>query len=378
MKNQFKIGILTFHKVDNYGAVLQAYALKKAIEKIDRRLKIEIIDYSPKFVDTSVPTFPGIDLLKPVISIFNFLRYLWRLFIYFRFSSIKKRKAFQAFRSNMMSISPQFYNLKNDIINYDIIITGSDQVWNTDITKGDSTYYLNCCPKAKKVSYAASFGHQNLVTIEKEYVKKYVSRIDCVSVRETSAVEEIKKILGKEVMHVLDPTLLITKDEWKKNICNKVLPIADSYLLIYSLELNQTLYKTAKVVAKKLNLKIVEIGLNGLRRPYQQADFIFNCVGPQGFINLFLNASFIVTNSFHGLAFSVNFKKNFYCAPHHTRAARMLSLLTILKLKDRLILNQNAKLNKENFSVDFTGVHEKLQQERDKSILFLSKALIHE
>ena len=379
INQQGKIGILTFYKTNNYGAVLQAYALQTTIEKIDSNKRIEIINYVQKFhPPTDFPELPKLSIIKPIAGIKNVLRFLWRIWLHLNPKSVSKRTKFDQFKSNHLNVSLASYNKREDFTDYKIVISGSDQVWNTTITKEDPIYYLDLPDSICKVSYAASFGREHLTTTEKKYVKQFIPQINYLSVREQSAVVNIHQIVSHKAEHVLDPTLLLNDRDWKQLCSNEPREIESPYLLIYGLQYPEGLYSIARKIAQKNKLKTVEIGSAMLRKKFQQVDYFITSAGPVEFVSLFLNADYIVTNSFHGLAFSINLQKEFICIPHDTRATRMISLLETLGIEDHLI-GLDSVNRKINFPpLDYQKIIEKLDFERNKSLHFLRNALCNE
>ncbi|MDD4320858.1 MAG: polysaccharide pyruvyl transferase family protein [Acidaminococcaceae bacterium] len=357
-----KIGILTFHDADNYGAVLQAYALKETIKKIEE--DVEILNYKRQVSSRNI-----ILLIKSILST---LMYLYPP------RSIRKIK-FTKFRNKYMDISKDTFFNSAEIKGKDIYVVGSDQVWNSEITNYDEAYFLKFCRgHEKKIAYAASIGKDILKHEEKKFLKNNVSNIDYISVREDSAVKIIRDFIEKKVTHVLDPTLLADRDIWDRLICEN--KNRSNYLLVYRLTDNEEVLRVAELIAKKLKLKVLYIDNLALsknclirKRRYKFRDI--KGVGPIDFITLFKNASFVVTNSFHGTAFSIVFNKDFITIPHETRGTRMISLLKLLKLDHRLITNSKQLTDDYPLNIDYQIPNKLLEREREKSIAFLKNAI---
>ena len=161
MNQKTNIGILTFFNADNYGAVLQAFALSRTLNKIvgNQNVNIEFVNYQSSAVINSKPSFSYWNFKKLILLSIEILRFFWRVFKYYRISSHIKRNKFDSFRKRFLNISSIEFTKSDPNVIYNSIVVGSDQVWNTTLTDSDSTYYLDIEPKTKKISYAASFGH---------------------------------------------------------------------------------------------------------------------------------------------------------------------------------------------------------------------------
>lgn len=357
-----KIGIITFHNAKNYGASLQAYALRKALNT-KFQADAEIINYRPNVIEK---TFKIFNFVSPKILLKS---------IALAPMTIKKYNRFSKFSKLYHNLSKKTYYTEQelkDIENYDVCITGSDQVWNTRVTEGllDS-YTLNFIenPDIIKISYAASIGNSS---IEKQYEEEYrekIEKIDAISVREETAKEVLKKVVDKPIDVVLDPTLLLTEKEWNEiaTLPNK----NKKYILVYCLEENKELNEIVSYMAKKLGLEIVTFAI---KNKYGSATTSAYASGPREFLGLFKNAEYIITNSFHGTTFSIIFHKKFYTVPHSARGSRMIDLLNKLDLSDRIVHNKEEIEQKEvNAIIDYRKVDEKITIEREASMEYLRK-----
>lgn len=361
MKN---IGIISFHRAINYGAVLQSYALSECIKKLGcnpiyidhRNYRIEkVLDYN--FSDVFKP--------RKMIS------FLINSFIY-----IKKIKKFDRFISEHLNVDNNL-NLndlisKNKLQKYYSFITGSDQVWNFKSSNFDKAYFLNFVDvSSKKNSYAASFGFENLPNEYIEEYQKLLIDFNHITVREKQGASIIKKILNRDAEIVLDPTLLLSKQDWMKistSYKNK-----KDYILIYQLANSKRLVNCAIELSKILNCEVIYIG-DSLLKKYNVT--YARAVSPETFIGLFINAKYIFTNSFHGIAFSINFNKQFVaeCLPNSLNTnSRLDNILTTFDLKDRLLRDNN--INQILNSIDYDNVNNILKCERNKSIKLLKMML---
>ena len=361
-----KIGIITIHNVINYGAVLQAYALLRTIRDQFTECRVEIIDYMPQYFSEVKGTFK----LVNVKDLKSFLIELERLIL-----SGKHKKAEVSFRNFIKgdnNLSPLVDTLDEIGRQYDVIISGSDQVWNQEVTGGslDYNYYLSFSDdeKVKKIAYASSLGDgYQLSTFEKEKAIKWWKKYECLSCREKDGCDYIEKEVGKKCKLVLDPSLLLSGENWNRYCEKKQLPIkkGEKYLLIYRLANSTVVYDTAKRVADWYGLKVYEIGTT--LRKNKAVDKLIGGASPEEFLWLFSNAEYVVTNSFHGTAFSVNFNKNFYSVLPSKRTSRITSLLEKLGLEDRIIKNSLHNIS----IIDYESVNEKLEQLRKESKKYL-------
>lgn len=320
-----KIGILTMHKVVNYGSALQAYALQHYLK--EKGFESEIIDY----VFTNSPH-----------GIKNWLRYFFKLnFI----SDIK----FRHFWKENYTLSEQCYKTKEELsessCKYDVYLTGSDQVWNPNHNGKELTFMFDFIKSsiAMKVSYASSFSAGVIPQhMEKKY-KEFLSQYFAISVREENALDLIKKLTGKCAAWVCDPTLLLDKMTWKEVAQKSKLKIKEPYVLFYILTYAYNPYPEIERIIHQVQKKYKGykfVFLNGKVSDRQRRDsVVINNVSPYEFISLIENAEFIVTTSFHGTAFAINFRKSFYSVIQSDTLLddRMFSLLRRLGLDDRAV-----------------------------------------
>lgn len=365
-----KIGILTFHYAHNYGAVLQAYALKKYISKFGH--EVDIINYRNKTVAKRYSTH-----LKSGIPFKNF-KHKWAIkqeinFLknrkYAKAEWIEQCRNFNSFISLYLSSEKEVKNYSEFNCSYDIIVVGSDQIWTSQLTNGLDKYYLLDFPfNGKKVSYGASIACGYIPDRELEYFQKCLSDFDYISTREQSLSDSIIKNFSLSSETVLDPTLLLDKNDYitlaQKS---KLHQDGEAYLFAYFVTEDSAMHEFANKIAKQLDIKLIELHYymqKGFDSTYQHANY-----GPNEFLDAILNADLIITNSFHGTVFSIIFKKNFYA--FYLQNARIQNLLNAFDLVDRNI-NSNYSCNIDIYSkINYDCVTEKLIKYRSKSIGFL-------
>lgn len=353
-----KIGILTFHKTLNYGAVLQAYALKTIIQSFN--VSCDIINYTYPALNKNFRIFNKLHFrYKNVINNIFFVPKLKNLF----------RKFINDFLVDMKSIKKKDLIFLNDI--YDIFITGSDQVWNGEVTEHDNSFLLDFVKDSNKInSYAASFGVTQLTDTDIKNYPKLLNRFKNISVREQQGIEIIKFLIGREdVVKTLDPTFLLTIDQWKKLI-NKETTRQDT-VVMYLMGKNLDLISFAKKLAKDKNCKLI-ILRNTPRKYDKTIENIF--VTPEQWLEYIYNAKYVVTNSFHGLAFSIIFNKTFFTGfvSTNNRNSRLENLLNLTNLRNRLIDNIENNYDK---SIDWDSVNKIIDKERKKSLDYLKKII---
>lgn len=359
-----RVGIITFHRAINYGALFQAYSLVKALESIG--CDCEIIDYQSQCIDKNYQEMH----LRNCKNIKEVLRFP---FVAKAFN--EKRTNFREFvKKNLQLSQPclKHEDLEEVVKDLDILISGSDQVWNYNITDFDEAYVLGFdTGNLKKNSYAASFGVSKLSEKHEGYYQRFLQLYDHISVRERQGKEIVKKLLGKDVEVHLDPTFLLSREEWKQvaNENNRT----KNYILIYSFGLPQTLRKFSEYLSRNTGLPIIYLPVSSYSlRDRIKAEYR-TTASPSEYLGLFLNASYVITNSFHGTAFSIIFNKPFFLEkkPASPDNSRFDNIMDTFSLREREIINgSNSNPDKE---IDFKEVNSILEKEKERGILFLSK-----
>lgn len=349
------ITILTFQFAHNYGALLQAYALKDYIQSLGHH--VSIAPYYPKWAQAEYAISPFSKGVPPKRRIRLALQY---------FKRKKQSKIFNDFITDDLKICETISSV-NDLIkwinDFDYVFCGSDQIWNSKITGGGNDYYA-AGTKAKKVSYAASLGTICLTNEQKNNILNCLPNFSAVSVREPSSAIAIKDMLNIKVDVVLDPVFLIDENRWS-NFGNPV-QVKSKYLFLYFLQENENLLEYAKEYAKKNGLIIYDVHPT-MSKKHNGCIRIDN-VGPKEFVWLIQNAECVCTNSFHATAFCTIFKKKLIHIPNSKSPERTVSLLERVSLK--------IKTCNEFPIYDFALSNEKrLLEEIKKSKEFINKAL---
>ncbi|MDD2496133.1 MAG: polysaccharide pyruvyl transferase family protein [Tissierellia bacterium] len=375
-----KIGILTQPLINNYGGLLQNYALQKILTELGHEVLTININYS----DVS------------------YIR---------RFASILKRSLLKTFKKNI-AIRVYPTNNENEIIaqntksfikknikttrlikqkvneellyeyGFDAYVVGSDQVWRPVFSPQQSTYFLDFLDNnnsVKKIAYAASFGVSNWEFTKKQTQRfgKLIKLFDAVSVREDTAVDLCKEYLYVDAFHLLDPTMLLDKDDYLLLIDEQNIKIKSGNLFTYILDESDEKGLVLKKVAKEYNLNPYRVMPRAkFSDPHKKS--IKDCIFPpvEEWIRGFADAQYIVTDSFHGTVFSILFNKPFISIANEGRGVtRLKSLLKLFNLEERLILSPDSfDLNKLK-KIDWNEVNSILENEKEKSLLFLKKQL---
>lgn len=379
-----KIGVITIEKVNNYGAELQATATIKVLQGMG--YETEIIDYcyykNWNFKDTRISA-PFVSMsVKGRLMYWVKYRLVNRIvakILPLLYPTVKRRiQRFEDFHKINTRMSkrylsmPELYQTKMD---YDVYVVGSDQVWNPSASSSIEPYFLTFAPKeAKKISYASSFGVSNIPASLYEKYKRLLSNIDYLSVREQTGVCLVKTLTGRDATCVLDPTLLLNKKQWG-NIMLAYPHMPSRYILVYQLLPSETLPSLAKSIAEEMKCPIYYLAKRAYAVNAPNGMRVIKDAGPAEFLWLIKNASCVVTNSFHGTAFSVNFCTPFYTVLNSKKGsnARITSLLNSVNLMGRIVY-EGDKLPFFSF-YDANYVQKHIEMLRKDSTSYLEKAL---
>ena len=358
-----KIAVVTLHRVYNYGSVLQAYATQKVFEK--RGHSIQIVDYiTPQRTKWKLFWGNGVDNQGGIA---------YRLAKIGSF--ILKEKTFGRFVRTKLNLTKKYItadDLAKDPPNADVYVTGSDQTWNSQYNEGiDKGFFLDFLSEdARRISFVASFGKTRLDENEKEETKRLLARYENISVREDSAVQIVVDLGLKEPVQLIDPTLMLEKSEWVQIASPRL--IKEPYLilmLLYNEDNHATEY--ARKIGDEKGLKLVKISWE-MKKPLM-VDQLFTHRSPEDFLSLFYYADFVVTNSFHGLAFSLNLEKQFIVVPRNEFNSRIESLLNIVGLNSKLVNScENAMLESKNI-IDYVVVNKYIENERKKAVYYIDR-----
>lgn len=384
-----KVGIVSCYFKDNYGSMLQAYATKKILDNNNIPNETITIGGNKDFKKGKLKYY--------ITQIFNFSFIKTKFgMIKFKFDKIfnkelKKNVAirtdkYKEFRKEFnMSVPTSTYEDLTKLAkeNYSDVVVGSDQLW-LPVNVVADYYTLNWVPdNINKISYATSFG---VSTVPKKYTesyKKFLNRINHLSVREDTGVKLVKELSDKKATLVCDPTILLTKKEWEEIATPKRI-IKDKYILCYFLGKNVEHRKFAERLKKETGYKIVSLNHADEYVKYSDiyADITPYDIGPKEWINLIKNAEYVCTDSFHGTVFSLLFNKMFFDFRRHSAKnknstnSRIDSLLKVAGVNNERILTGTENVKKVlRYKIDFKTVNKNLDNFRAESKEWLLNAL---
>lgn len=362
-----KIDIVTLHRAQNYGSVLQAFALQKQIEKLGHQAYI--LDYYPE-------RYTNKGLLKrlknksrrfknPLVLL------IAKLLIYP--SYLRKGVQFNKFMHYLNLEKPSFATNEEGMGRFtdaDAYCAGSDQIWNSHWNEGvEKALFLDFVPKGKLCfSYAASIGLSNIPANEIDETKFLLDKFEFLSLREDKGVELVKELGRTDAVQCLDPTLLMSKEEWSQYADDSYK--GKEYVLTYNLHHDPEIDKCAKAIASKYHLQIRNIS-------YNWHDIIRHghldwCPTVEGFLGLIKNAKYVVADSFHATAFSIIFEKPFVVITPEVASSRLSSLLKMLG-QDEHNINKFTSLKVIEQPIDYIRVKSIIDTKQRESISFLNK-----
>ncbi len=329
-----KIGILTVHKNTNYGANLQAFALCNYINSLG--YDCETVDY------TSAQD------LK-FTRLFSWLKLSWdneksksvsrkmKLALALALSAPEKHKRLSSFRKfwkNYYKLSPFCENI-SDVKKqgYDTLVSGSDQVWNPDITDGlQQLFFCRVDGVKKRISYAPSIGKEKYNDEDAKKAKRWIKELDYCSLREANSAEYISELSGVKAECVCDPVFLPDRIVYEKIASKRI--SKKKYVLVYSIVRNSKMLEIAKMFAEKNGLELIEICQTKDRKSTHKQ---YTSLGPDKFLSSIKHAEYVFTNSFHGTAFSLIFEKELFAFENRERGTRITNLLEKASLLSRLV-----------------------------------------
>ncbi len=359
-----EVGILTFHCADNFGAMLQAYGLKTYLR--GKGIEADIVPYEPPFMTGRHWWIPYV----PIGSFEKILYLGWCGWI----KNLKLGKKFFEQRANMKQFRRRYLmgERKKKLIfiwqlrrlEYPYYIVGSDQIWNPDITLGLRRAYFGAFEsknKKKVIAYAASMGKKFIADKYSMEFSDLLKSVDHISVREKAAIPYINQFYKGDICVVPDPVFLLKKDNW---VAIEKLPDEVGYILVYMTERNDALIQCARELAKKKGLLIIKIkggpeavGVNLI------TDYT---AGPSEFLGYVHKADYVVTNSFHGVAFSIIYQKKFIVFQHSSAGARISDILELSGLEGRLYQEEDFQLDSHiEWSIVERRVKERVRSTED-------------
>lgn len=349
--------IITIHCIPNFGSVFQSYALTKFLNT--QGYETSIIDYRPTYYSR------GRNVVRKYGSI------LLNLFPY-----LKQKRNFDSFiRKNIPLTKPTLYtidDLKKLPVEGVVYISGGDQLWNSFHPSGrDDAYKLTFISGVKKLAIGTSMGRTSFSDEELRELSSKVKDFSFIGLREQSTVELLKPYLSTPVNHVVDPVLLLRKNDYLK-LCGDKPYIKDPYLLMYMTAKSEKLNKTVEYVSKKLGLKIVHV--SGFSKKCK-CNYFLKSIGPETLLNLIVHARFVISSSFHATLFSILFEKQF-CSflPESGTNTRIEDLLSFYGLSNRII-HDASEVKRTDSLIDYTQVTNTVEHFSEQSRQMIISAI---
>lgn len=378
--NRRKVGIITYHAADNYGSVLQAYALSHYLSE-DFSVDCNIINYRSESQRQMYAIYFANDSLKNILK---------NIYIFFVIKNRKARKIsqFSEFRKKYLKMYPADPTSdvkKLDLKRYDLVICGSDQIWNVRVNDYEPIYMLKGIDIPRKMSYAASMGGIDLELTNDELceIQESLKKFSGVSVREDIAKKMLLRCTLDNLRTDIDPTFLLSAKRWKKIMAPR--RINGEYIFFYSVDYNEESVKIAEWYGNKLNLPVVYV--NTSWQSYFIKESRLRCIdtsGVEDFLSLIYYAKAVLSGSFHGTAFSLIFNKPFYrIKKNHNQSAvvddRIISLFNTLEIRDREISTENYKEMVDGlFCIDYPAINKNIQAAQNRASDYFMNMLSEE
>jgi len=348
-----KVGIMTFHLSESYGAVLQCYALRHFLNTLPN-IQAEVINYNPGL------SFSSFDN-QEIQTLYN-----------------GKIKKFEEFGRCGNGISGKtLWDIHTpEAMQYDYYVTGSDQVWNTSFDFVNKAYFLDFVPEGrKKIAYAASIAiPADSPKLKRDWFEKYIPSFDYLSIREESHLQFLKQFTEKEVCTAVDPVFLLDTKDYDE-LCQMVSYPKGDYIALFLLgEINPHIVDFVNLLSRKFKLKVLYSDPILPDRTFKYESETFCYAGPKEFIQIIRHAKAVITNSFHATVFAIKYHVPFFTYPVKGTSSRMTALLRELELDERLIYGFR-RLDDKMLDIDFSQVDKILEKKREPSIRFLKTAL---
>lgn len=366
-----RTGIITTHYSINFGAILQAYALFRAINNLNH--DCEVIDYRPNKSVYGRNVNYKFDSIKNLV--YSALR---MLNISYRKKKREKIRRFDKYIIENFDLSQMIYKsyveMKKKLPEYDNLVCGSDQIWNLNLFN-DPAFFLrfeDIHPDTNFIAYGPSVA-EDLSSNQIQKIIENIKHFDYLSLREKRTSEMIGDMLTKEIECVLDPVFLMDSSDWKQ--VEEPLDINSSYILNYGLTSGGGYIEALNYIREKLQYKLVDINV----RPFNKfnSEYSFTDLSPGNFVWLFRNAEFIYTSSFHGTVFSILFEKQFVANPSSLRSLRIDNILDLVGMRERKIEKDNAINSIDLLNTDYKIPLKKLSELKRHSYNYLSESLDH-
>ncbi|MEE8703951.1 MAG: polysaccharide pyruvyl transferase family protein [Olsenella sp.] len=372
-----KIALMTWYSYHNYGTALQVAALFHVVSGLGH--DIEVVDYHPTGKIVARPQWEGSASALGRLAVKGVSRLRQR-----DYAPVARERKFEEFLKDNLRFTescPTMSELEALNERYDTFMCGSDQIWAPNVF--DPHYFLDFAGDDRlKVAYAPSVGlpHVN----DKDVARRMAclcGRFDALSTREESGSEIVSELTGRAVATVIDPTLLVAPTEWRRMAAGANVAGDGPYLLAYMLGHDEAHWRRIYALAKRLGLPVWVVPV--FERDLRREGCIEEPIGPREFVSLIDNATYVCTDSFHGIAFSINLERDF-CAFERFRRddagsqnSRVYNILDKLGLRGRLV-SEDVTDEMLCERVQWSGPNAKLVEERNRSLSWLERALAME
>ena len=357
-----RIGIVTYHRALNYGAVMQSLALRLVLQKMGH--EVYYVDYWPDYHRDKYKLLPVRKFAK--FSLKKKVDFLESLVLNYR---SQKRRIINFEKFFQTHIYPYCCSVDSS---FDVVIYGSDQIWRQQKELGSyNPFYFgdNRIKTKHSISYAASMGILPDNEEDKAIIKGLVAHLEKISVREDDLKQLLLSLGFTKVSLSLDPTLLLSAEEWDHYLPTENYS-GEKYVLLYIMGVNAFDIGEVKKFAESKGLQLII--MRGYART-RETKFNLTSAAPQDFIRLIKNAEYVFSASFHGLAFSIIYGKQFF-ASFAGNAGRAESLLNLIGAPERL-LPPNGMIPKDISPINFVDVYNRLMCSREESLDFLASII---
>lgn len=351
------IGILTFYLTDNCGSTIMLYALKTHIQNLTDGV-VEIVPYT---IVNKITNGFGEKSLRDKYD--------------------KRIEAFDDFLHNDIGFSGENIDklTPDNYPQYDAYVIGSDIIWDTVHTNRDETFFLDFLENssARKISYSPSVGIFDLSRLDKSIFEKWIDRFDYLGVREKNLEEYVQQFTDKKVVTNLDPCFLLSADEYRE-LQSKEIDEFEEYILLYVVfedtEMIQSVVNYTNRLARRMGCKVKHFIYNIPEYVYGDAGSSFSFCTPKEFLWYIDHAKMVITNSYHGVAYSIIYRKPFYTWRRPTAGKKTEWLLSDLNLSERMV-DEFWDITKLDFDIDYSKSEERIEKRIEESKGFLREAL---
>lgn len=367
-----RFGVVSYNiyaNFTNYGSALQSWALHQAIKKISKgRWEPVLVDYCPDILSDKDPLNP----MKHMWDTDEESRKMCELSL--PAIRVNYEKFDQFYHEEFIRTSQKYTSSNfNDVVkkeNIDGFVCGSDTIFCIDEFGFDDGYYANydCMKNGYSVSYAASFGDSHFDKDSYKMLNDRLQNFKALALREAAMLPYVQEHTTVPVRKVVDPTLLLTTEEYNKILAPK--QEVEKYILLYARRYNPKMEAFADKIAKEKGWKVIEISL---RATNSNKHRMFYEAGVEEFLSLVKHAEYVITNSFHGMIFSVQYKRPFYVFSREQCDGKIAELLEMFGLSDRLLVSGEEPIAKE---INYDNVHDRIEKARKESLCFLEEELI--